>query len=490
METQILQPEQTIIEEIQETKMINLQEYPLKENEVIIVSDEGRPFMVNTKRNDSKQFVISKDMKIVIPDEWKNDFPKSYIKLPSHLSKNMKRDHPYFCNEKYIVINQEELFASEGKNFIITYKSRMSYREIVPIKRYYINLFEAVRKAVEQFKAIVGSVYNEDHYDLLFYPDHRLSLYFMIIIRHDDVTITNSIEQSRRIGTIFTYLSGIKEHGGKIILYPTMRGTRLTYSFSDIISDYTHSHLPSDSARNFSSFCLGHSNDIFSGINGNLTTYNGATHFSASEIELEGIMLAIQDYIKWESLEGGPHRKMETVTLFGSKLGKDIYDKTRLKNEDYLKTEDKKQLVDFVITPKSLEELKSQFILVKKGKYHRFTYNPVLLTEKLIRIINENPAARKRFSNYVYDPITGSIAQLDNVGKEKFYTIVKDKESRLIPSYMNGEILCPTITMEKQEEEALLKMLFTVHPTEYIKIANAIVRLLNKEIQKNEYKGK
>ena len=476
-----------------EIELLNLERYFPGENQVILIVRNSVPVMLSRHKEHQKLFLIDKNIRIVIPDGYNLDFPKSYIRAPHYLARNIITYDLdiYPAREKYVVIDEKKLFESKGQEFEIVYRYKMLDREITLLQNYYMSTFQSIERNNEELKEIIGSVYDEDHYDILSYPNRREEIHFMIIIRHDDITITNSIEQSRHIGTIFTYLYGVKKNNNKILIAPYMRGTRLTYSYSDIVSDYTHSHLPSDSSRTFSTFCLGHSNDIFAGLHGNMEIDNGAHFYAVSPLELEGMLIAIQDYLRWESLEGGPHRKMETVTLFGGKLRNDVYDKTRLTTEEYLNLAQREILVNFFLREDILNELKPYFTLVKKGKYYNFTFNPVMLTEKIIELLNTKPLIKKHFTEYSFDPVSKTVVLLDRTGgRRKIDSIVSERKSRLMPSYLNGVIFPAVVEVEEAEQRALEQIIVTAHPAEYIKIANAITRLLNKEIQKNEYRKK
>lgn len=81
-----------------------------------------------------------------------------------------------------------------------------------------------------------------------------------------------------------------------------MRSTHFTKEFS---AGYRHSHLPSSSYGQFSGFCLGSSN--FRILLSNLS-------ISLSHSDWYLMFLSIESYLKWESLEGGPHVRMENMT--------------------------------------------------------------------------------------------------------------------------------------------------------------------------------
>lgn len=472
---------------------ITFKNYKVRENEVIITLIGKKPYLIDNRieGNLIKQYYVDKNMRIVIPDKYNNFFPKSYPRLPSYFARYLRRDQVAPVDGRFIVINQDKFLESKGKEFIISYKKYFEYNDILAIKKYYISTFNLIKTTCERIKDIIGSVYDEDHYDILFYDDLHGNLNFMIIVKHDNLTLTNSIEQSKFIGTLFTHFYGVVINEGRIYMNVFMTGTRSTYNYKDIMSDYVHSHLPPDSSRNFNTFCLGSGNDIFSGIRDNHRGYNMTSYYEANELELEGIMLALQEYVKWESLEGGPHKKIESVNLLGHSIDSFNDSSTLIRSQDYLTNQLREQLTNFLLEPQNLEELKSSFILIKKGNNYKFIYDVKSLVIKIILLTNKHTHIKKLYQGFGYDSSTNKIVQLNfNTGLETCKRSIKKREAFLLNSYINGKIIVPEINLEESEKEALNKILTCTHPSEYMKIANTIVRLLNQELLKDEYRKK
>jgi len=474
---------------------ISLIQYPLKDNEVIIVMyKKYKPSLVSRNRYVTKRFYVDKNMNIIIPFDENDEFPSFYPRLPKYLERKTGEEEIY-PDAPFIVVKEKELLESKGKKFIISYKHLLNVQDALQIKKYFIQSFEKIERAIKRIGEIVGSVHDEDHYDILFTLSGRNCIDFTVIIKHDNITITNSIEDSKYIGTIFTYLKGaIFENPERFLINIVLRGTRLTYNYKDVISEYTHSHLPSDSSRTFCSFCLGHGNDIFAGIKETQAfPHNGGIYHEINDLEFEGLILAIEDFIKWESLEGGPHKKMETVTLYGQKLHSQSYSRSNsdMITNNYITTLQRKVLVNLLFKGENLDKLKSLFIINKRKNSYKFMVDKEKLVEKMIYLINSDAITRSRLEDrYIFDPATGSICLFEGSGREKVDNIVIQKKENLLPSYFNGKILPAVVEIEKDEENSLESLLITVHPAEYMKIANAINKLLNKEISKNEYRKK
>lgn len=480
---------ETITKEKVGIKPIDITKYLPEKNQVIIISYKSNPYMVNKDKTGTKRFFVDKNMNIVVPHIYDSHFPKSYPRLPKYLTPSLEEDCIHIKNNPFVVINQKRLFESRGKEFVINYKSNITYREILSLKKYYKSNFGLIEETSEQLKSIIGSVYNEDSFDIIFnhHPKKQGNITFIIIIRHDNVVITNSIEQSKHIGTLFTYLFGLKLKDGQLLIAPFMKGTRLTYSFSDIISNYTHSHMTSNAMRTFSTFCTGSENSIFYGTNGNDTVhFDGINYKFMSELDIEGLMIAIQDFIRWESLEGGPHRKMESVAIFESGILDNVHNKSKILKSDNVPTSTRKTIVDFLLAPENLEAIKPYFIIIKKGSYYRFTYNSRAIVEKFVRLLNSNEEIRILFKEYAFDPSSGAFGRINAKEEESVHELVEKRKRDLLPSYINGKTLPAIVKEDEKEKEIIDNILLSIHPSEYMKIADSITKVLNDELIREE----
>lgn len=120
-----------------------------------------------------------------------------------------------------------------------------------------------------------------------------------LILHFPLIHITNSRGNKHDIQDLYIKLS-----------IPTGRyiqGMRMTFPYGDYTSHYAHSHLPSEAARGqWASFCLG-STSSFRVLMTNLSS-------NPSELNWYFLLLAIPKYLEWESLEGGPHKTMASIT--------------------------------------------------------------------------------------------------------------------------------------------------------------------------------
>ncbi|MEI6186921.1 MAG: hypothetical protein WCP46_00265 [Alphaproteobacteria bacterium] len=131
------------------------------------------------------------------------------------------------------------------------------------------------------------------------------SLSFDIIIHFPEFTITNSREDSHVIKDLYVkfciHPRTVEDvHKVSINFY----GTRTTLHLKEYASNYGHSHLPSGCLCEYRGFCLG-SSEFGLIINSLLI-----------EPTPEGwylLFFSLENYLIWESLEGGPYIKMAGI---------------------------------------------------------------------------------------------------------------------------------------------------------------------------------
>jgi hypothetical protein len=214
------------------------------------------------------------------------------------------------------------------------------------------------------------------------------------------------------------------------IFYPVrFQGTRLSASELQFQSRYLHSHLPSWSVGTSNklhpfttgSFCLGA--DLLSVM---LTEFESEANINAAPINFEryeAMLYAIDSYVRWESLEGVPHFRMQNVSNKGNMVTSfaSYYTKT------------------FIDALKSRERVDFDFY-ISEGKIH------IDATEKTIdlvrRIILEDMDAGARTNLLcVFDPFTRSYfyrekttSQAYNLGlfeeREHYFTIFRGEKKR------------------------------------------------------------
>lgn len=161
--------------------------------------------------------------------------------------------------------------------------------------------------------------------------------YINIIIKYPEFEISNSIGLKHTIKDLYVNINHdlcTQQDGGFSFCMSGFRpltNTKENY--------YTHSHL-SDGSKHYDYFCLGSGTPLSLAFAGQLN----AERLNADYMEM--LFRCIDEYLKWESLEGGPYRKMQNflsrenkiLNVFNKDIVNDIF--TYLIND--LKTENSK----------------------------------------------------------------------------------------------------------------------------------------------------
>jgi hypothetical protein len=182
-------------------------------------------------------------------------------------------------------------------------------------------------KSLSDIKALEDVIkhhFTSDNYEITNVENNYLD----IVLKYNDITLTNSEGSSHFIKSIF-----IKLRFNKITkrFDNSMQGIRGDLSVKELNSGYSHSHLRT-SQNSWSPFCLGSSE-----IAGILTDLND-DNFNDAKFDL--LLYNLEEYIKWESIEGGPYFRIANLnygestreTSFSSETLNEIY-------EDFLSEE-------------------------------------------------------------------------------------------------------------------------------------------------------
>ena len=136
-----------------------------------------------------------------------------------------------------------------------------------------------------------------------------------IHILFEEITITNSLDNSHVIKDLLVAIE-LRNDNNRRLKIDRVKGGRLYLSYAEYQSNYFHSHL-SVNCQNllssgiespfFTSFCTGSGeiNIYQSNINGDGLTESNFTSFA----------MQIMTLVNWESLEGMPYRRMETISV-------------------------------------------------------------------------------------------------------------------------------------------------------------------------------
>lgn len=133
--------------------------------------------------------------------------------------------------------------------------------------------------------------------------------YYMIIVRFPEVTVKNGKKMETNIKDLFVRLPFNTDWTS----HSRMEGRVLTFDYAHFHSSYSHSHLNRNQGTSWNRFCLGSSE--LSAISTEWQMYDH--EFDIMEFELW--MYQIDAYVQWESLQGGPYIRMETISVTGER---------------------------------------------------------------------------------------------------------------------------------------------------------------------------
>lgn len=131
------------------------------------------------------------------------------------------------------------------------------------------------------------------------------------LVNYEKVTITNSRNQSRELTNLLVILPLAYNSNTQNVYVRQIQGTRITLEEDEWFSGYVHSHLPSinriENAYGVfpvNEFCIG--TEDLSELEIELSV-----DFDIEKFEL--MLYTIDSLVSWESLEGVPHKHMQTV---------------------------------------------------------------------------------------------------------------------------------------------------------------------------------
>lgn len=125
---------------------------------------------------------------------------------------------------------------------------------------------------------------------------------YTLIIHFPDFIINNANRNTHRIRDLFVVF-GVAQNTSSWSI--SVSGFRSTMTVSEQKSGYSHSHLPTGGSGQIQNFCQGTSA---------FKTITTALTIKPTEGQWEMVLLSLTNYVMWESLEGGPHIKITSIT--------------------------------------------------------------------------------------------------------------------------------------------------------------------------------
>lgn len=179
-----------------------------------------------------------------------------------------------------------------------------------------INNNPVTEKTFNEFRNLIHAAnrFYKDKWDLIFDDNSKekdvLNIKYLFI-HYPEFTIRNSKNDKHLIKNLFVKVQILNDYNENKIHIGGIYGLRTTQSNSESESSYFHSHLPSNSliycngGISDSLFCLG---------SGNIR--QAITKILIEDITVDiafSFILSLHALIVWESLEGGPYKRIDTI---------------------------------------------------------------------------------------------------------------------------------------------------------------------------------
>lgn len=132
---------------------------------------------------------------------------------------------------------------------------------------------------------------------------------YHIIIHFPHITVSNGKNMTTDIQDLYVKL---EFNQANWTCATSMEGRRGTFTYPQYKSSYSHSHLPRSTGGSWGRFCLGSSE--MSAIQAEWRMDGHAFDI----IEFELWMYQLDAYVRWESLGGGPHIRMASISVTGA----------------------------------------------------------------------------------------------------------------------------------------------------------------------------
>jgi len=142
----------------------------------------------------------------------------------------------------------------------------------------------------------------------------------IVTLYYKDVTIRNSSPNTHNIKSLFVKIYLANTEDQRLFLFTQFKGARFQITDVEYISQYRHSHLGrTSSIGHFDSFCIGDgiyntyyktsqtkpTSHAVNYIGVNKDTFNPT--LEDIEIAIQSFFISVDNYVQWESTEGGPY---------------------------------------------------------------------------------------------------------------------------------------------------------------------------------------
>jgi hypothetical protein len=158
----------------------------------------------------------------------------------------------------------------------------------------------------DEVYAIAKDIFGEEYIDI----EKVSATEFNLIVLFPEINITNSRRHKHVIKDIYVKInidiSVQNVSTGDRLSTITLSGRRGKLSEEEFQSNYGHSHFSGGGTERWSDFCLGSSD---------FAMILQTMRFSLTPEDWSLLFLSLENYLSWESLEGGPYKNIQNIAL-------------------------------------------------------------------------------------------------------------------------------------------------------------------------------
>lgn len=246
---------------------------------------------------------------------------------------NIKRFDPPVLKIAFIDFNDKTIFC-RGNSSMSYQTSRFNritiltydvFKQIVRNKYENVyRLFKDNNSIIDYFKKILGKNYNNEQFDV-----HQIGDSVRVVFHIPEMKIKNSLESEHTIRDLYLLFTFYRYENLKSIILYSVKLFRATYTVTEIYHNYLHSHYSGDPNNSSGNICFGNTEL------GHIVKGYKEIMFNPKDIVY--LITLLQTYLRWESIEGVPYKKIDTMKPFRVKektvdLDKLYSDKDLIKN--------------------------------------------------------------------------------------------------------------------------------------------------------------
>lgn len=179
--------------------------------------------------------------------------------------------------------------------------------EEAPVKQDSEEFSPTMEYVLPKLYDISKKVYGEENVDINLYAQE-------IIILFPKIEVTNSIGSLHTIKDLYVFIKvGILDkNSDTVYIYLNYNGFRGSLSLKEYLSGYSFSHL-SGGVEAWGSFCFGTGEVFLSKHELSEIYINNKEGFDRYLYKFENFLYIFREYLKWESIEGGPYKLISSL---------------------------------------------------------------------------------------------------------------------------------------------------------------------------------